>query len=51
MEAYQKPYYILFNAATDALRAMESQNYGLARDILIRAQQDAEEYFLEEREE
>ena len=48
MDFYQKPYLYLFNSITDALRAMDDQNYGLARDLLIRAHQEAENYFLEE---
>ena len=42
-------YYIgLFNAVTDAVEALERQNFGLAKEILIKAQQDAEELVLEE---
>ena len=44
---YQKMYYQLFNALTDALQAMEEQNYGIAREIMKKAQQAAEEMFLE----
>jgi len=47
---YQKAYYLLFNAITDALAAMEQQNFGQARQLLISAQQQAEEIFLEEEE-
>ena len=36
-------YHTLFNAATDALRAMEQENFGQARDLLIQAQQTCEE--------
>lgn len=46
MPDYQKLYYILFNAATDAEQSMDAQNYGQARDILTAAQQKAEELFL-----
>ena len=35
---YRKMYYTLFNAVTDALEAMEQQNYGQARELLIAAQ-------------
>ena len=38
----------LFNAVTDAIEALEQQNFGLAKDILIKAQQDAEELVLDE---
>ena len=48
MPDYQKLYTLLFNAATDALRAMEELNFGQARDLLIQAQQQAEERYLDE---
>ena len=37
MENYAKLYHLLFNAITDALEQMESQNYGNAKDMLIAA--------------
>ncbi len=43
MFSYKEIYLLLFNAITDALHEMERQNCGTAKDILIRAQQDAEE--------
>ena len=45
---YKKLYFRLFNAVTDALQAMEQQNYGQASTILISAQQETEEMYLEE---
>ena len=45
-ELYKNLYFHLFNQITDALEAMEKQNYGEARDILMRAQQEAEERYL-----
>ena len=33
MEDYQKLYTTMFNAFTDALRELEKQNYGSAKDI------------------
>ena len=45
---YKKPYYILFNAITNSLEAIEQRNLFQARLLLIRAQQDAEEAFLQE---
>ena len=51
MDFYRKSYHTLFNAITDALRAMEDQNFGLARSILIRSQQSCEDRYLEERAE
>ena len=45
-ELYQNLYFHLFNRITDALAAMEQQDFGTARDILIRAQLSAEEQYL-----
>lgn len=42
----QKPYYMLFNAATDAISALEAQNFGQAKKILVEAQQVCEEWVL-----
>ena len=42
-----KYYTTLFNGVTDALAALEQQNYGAAREILVRAQQSAEEAYIE----
>lgn len=46
MEEYKKPYLILWTSCTAAISALERQNFGLAREILLRAQQDAEEAYL-----
>ena len=43
---YKKLYHLLFNAITDALEQMESQNYGDAKATLIAAQQKAEEIYI-----
>ena len=48
---YKKLYFHLFNAATDALQAMEQQNYGQASAILIAAQQETEEMYMDEDDE
>lgn len=48
MPDYQKLYFQLFAAMADAVEAIEADNDGTARDILIRAQQDAEEQYLED---
>ena len=45
---YYHMYYHLFNALTDALEAIEAQNFGQAKDILILAQQETEEMFMDE---
>ena len=44
---YKKLYFHLFNAVTDALHAIEQQNYGQASAILITAQQETEEMYME----
>ena len=46
MADYNKMYLLLFNAISDALEQMESQNYGNATDMLIAAQQKAEEIYI-----
>ena len=48
---FKKLYLLLFNRVTDALEALEHGDAALARKILIRAQQDAEELYIEGREE
>ena len=46
MPDYQKMYFHLFNAITDALEQLEQQNYGLAADRLKAAQIDGENAYL-----
>ncbi|MDD6643474.1 MAG: hypothetical protein PUF80_04515 [Firmicutes bacterium] len=48
MPNFETVYFGLFNAITDALAAMEAQNYGAAREILIAAQQKAEDAYMDE---
>lgn len=43
---YEKLYHLLFNAITDALEQMKSQNYGDAKELLVAAQQKAEEIYI-----
>ena len=43
---YEKLYHLLFNAITDALKKIEGQNYGDAKDPLIAAQQKAEDIYI-----
>ena len=43
---YEKLYHLLFNAITDALKQMESQNFVTAKETLITAQQEAEELYM-----
>ena len=47
---YQKMYLTLFNAVTDALAALEAQNIGQAKDLLVTAQQVCEELYLDAEE-
>ena len=46
MPDYIKMYAILFNAATDALRAIDENDTEKARRLLITAQQRAEELYI-----
>ena len=46
MPDYEKMYHLLFNAITDALEQIEQQNFGSAMDLLIAAQQEAEEIYM-----
>ena len=48
MPDYQKLYSLLFNACTDAIVQLEQHNYGLAKELLIAAQQQAEEQYISE---
>ncbi len=45
-DEYKKAYLTLFNAATDALAALQARNYGQAEDLLRQGQTRAEEDFL-----
>ena len=46
MPDYEKMYHSLFNAITDALEQIEQLNFGSAKDLLIAAQQQAEEIYI-----
>lgn len=46
MKVYEKMYYHLFNAVTDALEALASRNYGQAEELLKVAQQAGEEFYI-----
>ena len=48
---YKKLYFHLFNTITDALQAIEQQNYGQASHLLITAQQETEEMYMDEDDE
>lgn len=49
MEIYEKMYLKLFNAVTDAIRLLPEEQ-SVAREILIKAQQNCEELFMETEE-
>ena len=44
---YKQLYYRLFNALTDAIECIETNDMIRARDILIRAQQETEEIYMD----
>jgi len=46
MMEYQKLYSLLFNTCTDALESINAQNFGQARDLLVKAQQECEERYI-----
>ena len=48
MSNYKELYFKLFAAMADAVEHMENENYGLARQTLITAQQQAEEEYISE---
>ena len=50
MPDYQNMYTTMFNAATDALNALERLIVGQAEELLRRAQIDAEKTYLEDEE-
>ena len=45
-DEYKKPYLTLFNGVTDALGALEAENYGEAKELLKLSQREAEEAFI-----
>lgn len=46
MADYKKMYFLLFSAITDALTALDRNEKLRATDLLIKAQQDAEEIYI-----
>ena len=48
---FKKMYLLLFNRVTDAIEAMEQGKLEQAKAILIRAQQDTEDLYIEGTEE
>ena len=51
MSLYRELYFELFAAMADAVEDMEQENYGLAKQRLITAQQVAEERYISADEE
>lgn len=47
MPNYQEMYFILFNAVTDALDAIEKRNIGKASELLCQAQKKTESLYIE----
>ena len=48
MDLYKELYFQMVRASEKALRELEQQNFGDARSILVAAQQEAEERYLNE---
>lgn len=48
MDEYQMAYKILWAGCSEAMEQIEKQNFGSAREILIVAQQNAENAYIEE---
>lgn len=46
MEEYKQPNLCLWAGITEALTALEKQNYGMAKELLVKAQQAAEEAWI-----
>lgn len=46
MDEFKEPYLILFRAVRDAIKAIEAQNYGTAKELLVKGEQQAEEAYL-----
>ena len=46
MVSYEELYYDLFRSLTKAIEAAQNLNFGICQEILIRAQQDAEERYI-----
>lgn len=43
---FQKMYFVLFNAITDALAEIDAMNFGTARELLRQAQNKSEEIYI-----
>lgn len=47
MEDYKKLYFTLFNRVSEAVEAIEEQNFGKAKELLEIGQLEAEEAYIE----
>ncbi len=50
MKSYKKPYLKLFGALEDVIEEINNLNFGKAKEILINAQQEAEEIIISDGE-
>ena len=48
---YKSLYFTLFNTLTDAIELLDNGNTDVAKELLIAAQQKAEDMFIEDNEE
>lgn len=48
MDSYKRLYTLLFNHITDALEQLDRGRFQLAEEILVSAQQEAEEMFIDQ---
>jgi len=46
MDNYKMLYHIMVDAAERAIEAIDAQNYGTAKKILIHAEQEAEDVYI-----
>ena len=44
---YSRLYHLMVDASERAIEQLERQNYGMAKEILIQAEQEAEEQYLQ----
>jgi hypothetical protein len=47
MSVYQEMYHLIFNSVTDAIELLQKNDAEAARKLLIHAQQECEELFLD----
>lgn len=50
MDEFRDSYVSLFRTVSEAIAAIDAQNYGKAREILIQGQQQAEELYMDAEE-